>query len=252
MATVGRGHRQSRGPERRAQARLTCSAPASTYSPMRSITSSEPVSTPGRTTSARPTELLAQALLGPRQADVDRGADLGRVASDVVAVPVQHGALAGERLGATNGTFQPSAHWAAMRSVRFSPPPPTQIGSVGLHRLGLAASVLQLVKYLPVKSTLSSRSRPRTHWIASSSMSMRTPPRGTGCRRRRTRSGSNRRRGRGRPGRPRAGRWWRWRWPAPPGGDSRPSRRASRTAPASCRRPARRGWPPPRGTRGCR
>ena len=40
----------------------------------------------------------------------------------------------------------------------------------------------------------------------------------------------------------------RWRWPAPPGGGSRRSTRATRTAPASCRRPARRGWRPPRGT----
>ena len=38
-----------------------------------------------------------------------------------------------------NGTFQPSACWAAMRSVTFSPPPPIQIGrractGFGSHR----------------------------------------------------------------------------------------------------------------------
>ena len=79
-------------------ARLTWSAPASTYSPMRSTTSSiDAAEHAGAHAVGDRAELLAQALLGPRQADVDGAADLGRVAPDVGAVAVQHVALGGER-----------------------------------------------------------------------------------------------------------------------------------------------------------
>ena len=97
---------------------------------MRSTTcSTEPPSTPGRTRSAIGPNWwrrLSSVQASPR---LTAHSDLRRVASDVGAVAVQHVALGGERLGRTNGTFHPSAKRAAMRSVRFSPPPPTQIGS---------------------------------------------------------------------------------------------------------------------------
>ena len=78
----------------------------------------------------------------------------------------------------------------------------------------------------------SSRSSPRTHWIDSSRCRGAPRPTGTGCRRPRTRRPASPRRGRRRSGRRRGGRSWRWRWPAPRGGGSRRSTRASRTAPA--------------------
>ena len=88
--------------------------------------------------------------------------------------------------GSTNGMFQASAHCAAIRRVRFSPPPPTQMGSSACTGLGTHLRLVQLeVRALEVDVT-SSRSRPRTHWIALLELSMRTlRPTGTGCRRRR-------------------------------------------------------------------
>ena len=81
--------------------------------------------------------------------------------------------------GAMNGTFQPSAYRAAIFSVRFSPPPPIQMGSFACTGRGsLRASVS--VKCWPSKVVTSSCSRPRRHWMPSSSWSMRVFTSGNG------------------------------------------------------------------------
>ena len=72
-----------------------------------------------------------EALLGPGEADVDGTADLGpgrgrRRRSGGAAPRAWRRTSADRRTGRST----PSAYWAAIRSVRFSPPPPTQIGSL--------------------------------------------------------------------------------------------------------------------------
>ena len=81
--------------------------------------------------------------------------------------------------GATNGMLQASAHLAAMRSVRCSPWPPIQIGSSGCTGFGSQRASWSW-KYWPSNVVTSSRSRPRTHWMASSSWSIRTFTGGNG------------------------------------------------------------------------
>ena len=109
--------------------------------------------------------------------DVHRPRDLGRVARRVVAVPLEDADLARRTPRAEmNGTFHPSAWRAAMRSVTFSPPPPIQSGSrsctgFGSHRASVS------VKNSPSKLVTSWVSRPRTHWIASSTWRSRTADR---------------------------------------------------------------------------
>ena len=179
-------------------------------------------------------ELLPEALLGPGQAHVDRGADLGRVAADVGAVGVEHVALVGERLGRDEGhvpAVGPAARRCAACAARRGRRPRSAARPArAWARSGPRAAGTSC----PSKSVTSSRSRP-AHALDRLLELVHADrrPAGTGCRRRRTRSGSSRRRGRGRPARPRGGRWCRWRWPARPGGGSRRSTRASRTAPRS-------------------
>ena len=81
--------------------------------------------------------------------------------------------------GGMNGTFQPSACSAAMRSVTFSPPPPIQIGSRSCTGLGSHIASVS-VKCSPAKLVCSWVSRPRTHWIASFTWRSRMPARGYG------------------------------------------------------------------------
>ena len=224
----------------------------STYSPMRSTTSwSDPLEHAGphelgdarRTARAgcrRPTRARRSPRSGSRSGRARRRRSAAR------APP----ACGRTWSGRTNGTFQPSASSAAMRSVRFSPPPPIQIGSAGCTGLGSQRASVRL-KCLPSWSVLSTRSSERTtRGVLVEQVEALAGATGTGCRRRRTRPATTRRRCRRRPGRRRGGRWWRWRWPAPPGAGSRRSTRASRRAPArSCRR-GRRGRRRPRGSGG--
>jgi len=54
-------------------------------------------------------ELSLQTFLGPGQPDVDRTADVGRVAPDGGAVLGEDARLRANSAGGTKGTFQPSA-----------------------------------------------------------------------------------------------------------------------------------------------
>ena len=78
-----------------------------------------------------------------------------------------------------NGTFQPSAHRATIASVRFSPPPPTQIGSSACTGRGSQRASFSW-KYFPSKFDTSSRSSRRTHCTDSSRMSRRSLVDGNG------------------------------------------------------------------------
>ena len=89
-------------------------------------------------------ELLPEALLGPGQTHVDRGAQLGGVAADVVAVGEEHLPLVRERglvdegdvdgVGPARGDPQ----GAALALASYPD------GQLGLHRLGLAPRLVQL------------------------------------------------------------------------------------------------------------
>ena len=116
-----------------------------------------------------------------------------------------------------------------MRSVRFSPPPPIQIGSSAAPASGSQRASCSS-KHSPSKS-VDLLAQQAAHALDGllELVEAHLHRAGTGCRRRRTRSRSSRRRARGRPGRRSAGRSWRSRWPAPPGAGSRRSTRASRT-----------------------
>ena len=77
------------------------------------------------------------------------------------------------------GAFQPSAYFAAARSVRFSPRPPIQMGTWGCSGLGLfgAFSSRKCVPW-KVERRDSVSSSMRMTCAYSSSMSSRTPMRG--------------------------------------------------------------------------
>ena len=72
--------------------------------------------------------------------------------------------------GLMKGTFQPSAYFAAIFSVRFSPPPPIQIGIFDWRGRGSLRASFSW-NHSPANDVTSSCSRPRTQRAASSSWS---------------------------------------------------------------------------------
>ena len=173
----------------------------------RATCSMEPPSTPGRTRSAigpnwwrrlssvqaRPRLTAHRISAGSRPTSAQWRCSTSRLAANVA--------------GSTNGTFQPSAKRAAMRSVRFSPEPPTQIGRASWIGRGSLRAAGASRTTCP-RTSSRRRGAGRAGW--------RCPPpagpcgsRSTGsrCRRPGTRPRPSRRRCPSPPGRRRSGRW---------------------------------------------
>ena len=194
----------------------------------------------------------SQVTVAPRDPDVHRSGDLGGVAAGVVAVAGEHLHLPGVVLGRDERRRSSRRHGGRrpQRDLLAATTDPS--GSRACTGFGSQRASVS-VKYSPSKLVTSWVSRPRTHWIASSTWRRRTgaggksmpyasvlvgqPPAAEAERR---------------PVRPRAGRSWPSRWPARPDAGSRPSRRGCRTERATWSPPARRGWRPPRGRAGSR
>ena len=87
-------------------------------------------------------ELRPQALVRPREADVDRSLDVARVAPDDDSQcwsSTPH--LWAKASGAMNGTFHPSAYWAAMRRGALLPTATDPDRHCSLHRPWLVAGL---------------------------------------------------------------------------------------------------------------
>src|SRR5438270_13175925 len=92
----------------------------------------------------QPVELDDEVLVLPRQGDVDRALDLGRVASHVLAVAEEHLALAGELVGRHERRVppvRPLGDGAQRLALAAAADPDRELG---LHRAGLARGVTEL------------------------------------------------------------------------------------------------------------